>query len=73
MTYPGRALLVGTGLPRPELVTEFEVEVDGQTMPILQAPPRDVEVKEDTNNSALSEYLVESGGSIAVRAQRRCG
>ncbi|UGT58795.1 hypothetical protein [Nocardia asteroides] len=39
-------------------VAEFEVEVDGVTMPVLQAPLVAAQMGEDADDPALSEYLV---------------
>jgi hypothetical protein len=40
-------------------VTEFQVEVDGQEMPILEAPLAEPEkLNHDAHNPELSEYLV---------------
>ena len=52
---------VGVGIVKEpvRLVTEFEVEVDGQTMPILDAPLTDPEkVTHDAKNEELCEQLV---------------
>ncbi|MGV9923383.1 hypothetical protein [Nocardia rhamnosiphila] len=52
--YVGVGEVEATAVP----VTEFEVQVDGRTIPILQAPLRAAEMDEDADDPALSEYLV---------------
>ena len=52
---------VGVGIVKEKArpVTEFEVEVDGQRVPILQAPLADAEpIVHDADNPGLCEHLV---------------
>ncbi|MEV0551205.1 hypothetical protein AB0H98_30760 [Nocardia salmonicida] len=52
--YVGVGEVDATAVP----VAEFDVHVDGQTMPILQAPLRAAQMGEDADDPTLTEYLV---------------
>lgn len=58
--YPVKGY-VGVGIVKEKVrpVTEFQVEVDGKEMPILEAPLAEPEkLNHDAHNPELSEYLV---------------
>ena len=38
--------------------SDFEVEVDGQQVPILEAPEKAADMADDSDDPELSEYLV---------------
>lgn len=59
VNLPGRGY-VGVGLVKDEVVPvrEFQVEVDGKRMPILDAPLKAPEMGAHKDDTELSEYLV---------------